>query len=501
MKLFLIYSIGILFLLPFAPEQIFSQETNSNVSGIVKSERNEPLQNATVVVVHEPTKNTYFTQTNAKGYFYFFNIKPGGPYSITISYAGSEPLLKTNLFISYSAEKFYSYQQDNAFSEFILKEKNNVLDVVTLKVEKQPEPKFGMKTNIDQEKILSLPSISRNLQDYVRLVPNAKVNGDGGMSLAGQNNKYNAFFIDGSNTNDMLGLANNGSAGGRTGASPISMEAIEEIKVLQSPYDVQYSNFTGGSINAITKSGSNQFKSSAWYFFRNERMAGKSPLPDTVSPGLVKRTRLDHFFNQTAGVWASGPLVKNKLFYFLLTEYQSEFQPQPFNFSDYQGNSSRQQLLSLSDTVRNRYGYDIGSPDAGNELNVKRMVFKLDWNPNTKNKLTLSYRYNDGERIAPQMQPGSTVLRFSNNRYRLISSTNSASLEWKRYFRNSANNRLLITFNNEVTPTKITGQAFPNVIINDGPATINFGSSGYRPNQPVHIIRIYFARYIQVCKK
>jgi hypothetical protein len=253
---------------------LLAQETNSNVSGIVKSERNEILQNASVVIVHEPTKNTYSTQTNVNGYFYFFNIKPGGPYTITISYTGFEPLLKRNLYISYTAQNFYSYLQGDQFSEFILNEKGNVLDEVIVKAKKTPDTRFGTETNIDQQKIISLPSISRSLHDYLRIVPNAKVNGDGGISLAGQNNKYNAFFIDGSNINDALGLANNGSAGGRTGAPPISIEAIEEIKVLQSPYDVQYSNFTGGSINAITKSGTNQFKSSAWYYFRNEKMAG-----------------------------------------------------------------------------------------------------------------------------------------------------------------------------------------------------------------------------------
>ncbi|MBS1921314.1 MAG: TonB-dependent receptor [Bacteroidetes bacterium] len=480
MRLYLIYSIGLLSCLYLFSESVFSQETNTNVSGIVKSERKEVLPFATVVIVHEPTKNTYSIQTNSKGFFNLFNIKPGGPYTLTISYAGFEPLLKTNLFIRYTEQNFYSLLQGDEFSEFILKEKKNMLDNVTINVKKQPEPKFGMETNIDQEKINSLPSISRNFQDYIRLVPNAKVNGDGGISLAGQNNKYNSFFIDGSNMNDMLGLANNGSAGGRTDAPPISMEAIEEIKVLQSPYNVQYSNFTGGSINAITKSGSNQFKSSAWYYFRNENMAGKSPLPEEVqgTPGEFKRTRLNPFFNQTAGVWASGPLIKNKLFYFLLTEYQSESQPQPYNFSEYKGNSTPQQIFDLVDTVRKRYGYNAGTADVVNELHAKRLVAKIDWNPNVKNKFTLSYRYNNGERIAPQTQNGSTSIRFSNNRYRLISSTHSASFEWKSYFRNSANNRLLVTFNSEVTPIKITGQLFPIVTINDGAATIIFGSSG-----------------------
>lgn len=480
MRIYLIYTICILLCSCLSSLHTYSQETNTNVSGIVRSERNEALQNATVMIVHEPTKNTYATKSNTKGFFYFFNIKPGGPYTIHISYTGFEPLLKTNLFISYTSQNFFSYLQGDQFSEYILKEKNTVLDEVILKSQKKQTPRFGMGTNIDQENISSLPSINRSLQDYVRLVPNAKVNGDGGISLAGQNNKFNAFFIDGSNMNDVLGLANNGSAGGRTDAPPISMEAIEEIKILQSPYDVQYSNFTGGSINAITKSGSNQFKSSAWYYFRNENMAGKSPTPTEVpgSPGVFERTRLTHFFNQTSGVWASGPFIKNKLFYFLLAEYQGENTPQPYNFLEYQGNSSRQKLLDLADTVRKRYNYDIGSIDAINELKAKRFVVKLDWNPDTKNKFTLSYRYNSADRNAQQTQNGSTSIRFSNNNFHMISTIHSVSMEWKRYFRNAMNNRMLLTFNNEVTPIKITGQPFPIVRINDGSGFFLFGSSG-----------------------
>ncbi len=141
------------------------------------------------------------------------------------------------------------------------------------------DSKTGSETTISQQHLRYLPSINRNLQDYARLVPQSKVNGDGMMSFAGQNNKFNAFFIDGSNNNDLLGTATSGTNGGQTGSPPISIEALEEIKIFLSPYDVQYSNFTGASINAITRSGTNQFKSSGWYFFRNENMAGRSPIP------------------------------------------------------------------------------------------------------------------------------------------------------------------------------------------------------------------------------
>jgi outer membrane receptor for ferrienterochelin and colicin len=215
---------------------------------------------------------------------------------------------KANLFFQNGS------QQDNDFSEFVLKENNIVLQEVKVAVKKASEPKFGTITNITNPQINALPSISRNLQDYVRLVPQAKVNGDGGISLAGQNNKFNAFFIDGANNNDMLGLAPSGINGGQTASPPVSIEAIEEITVLLSPFDVQYSNFTGGSINAITKSGSNSFKSSAWYYFRNEQMAGRSsqPLEVSGSPGIYEQQRLSSFFNQTSGVWASGPVIKKQ---------------------------------------------------------------------------------------------------------------------------------------------------------------------------------------------
>ena len=458
---------------------LFGQETNSHVSGIVKSEKNEILQKATVTAVHEPTKNTYKTQTNATGYFYFSNIKPGGPYSITISYTGFESLSKSNLFLNYSRTNFYSYQDGNELTEFVLKEKDNTLAEVIVKANKPSEHKFGTETNINNQQINFQPSISRNLQDYARFVPQAKTNGDGMISLAQQNNKSNAFYIDGSSNNDILGLAISGINGGQTNSPPISIEAIEEINISLSPFDVQNSNFTGGITNIITKSGSNQFNASAWRYFRNEKMAGKSPLPieKTGSPGIFERTRLTRFFNQTTGVYVSGPFIKNKLFYFFLVEKQNESQPQQYNFSEYKGLSTQHQINSLADTLRTRFAYDPGSfLESGVRLDAKRFVLKLDWNPGLKTKLTLSYRYNDAKRINPQPQSSSTVIRFLNNRFRISSKINSVSLELKNYFKGSANNRLLISYNNDITDRKISGQPFPAVIINDGLGTIGFGS-------------------------
>ena len=333
----------------------FGQETNSHVIGIVKSEKNEVLQRATVIAIHEPTKNTVSTQTNSKGNFYFFNLRPGGPYSILISHTGYESLSLKELFLSYSSSGFYSILQGSEISEFILKEKNSMLPEVTIKAKQPADQKFGSETNINKERLRSLPSINRNFQDYVRMLPQARVSGEG-MSMAGQSNKYNSFFIDGANTNDMLGLSASGSAGGQTGTPPISIEAIEDFKVSQSPYDVQYSGFTGASMNAITRSGSNNFSAASWYYLRNERMAGRSPVPveKTGSPGVFERPRLTNFFNQITGAWASGPIVKNKLFYFLLLETQNEKLPQPYFFSEYRGSKTLSQINAMADTLRRR---------------------------------------------------------------------------------------------------------------------------------------------------
>lgn len=472
---------SLLLLIIYLPFFVKAQETNSHVSGIVKSPENTVLQNATVKVVHEPTKNTYTTQTNEEGYFYFFNIKPGGPYSITISYVGFEPLSKKNLFLSYSAPNFYSYLQGSEFSEFSLKARMDTLDEVLIKGGKKQEPKYGLETDITADRMNSLPSISRNLQDYIRMVPQASVNSDGGISLAGQNNKYNAFFIDGANNNDLLGLAPSGINGGQAASPPISIEAIEEIKVTMAPYDVQYSNFTGGSINAITRSGSNNFKSSVWYFFRNEKLAGKSPEPLEVSgsPGVFKRQRLSHFANQTGGIWVSGPFTKNKLFYFFLLEKQSEYLPQPYNPANYKGNSSTQVLAAFADTLRSRYGYEPGSfLEGNNNLDANRFNAKIDWNPSEKMKFSLSYRYNKAERIAAQSPNSGTFLRFSNNFYKLLVETHTASLELKTFYNPKLNNRFLLTYTNHVDDRNITGRLFPQIRIQDGPATVVAGSNG-----------------------
>jgi len=466
---------------------IDAQETNSRALGRVLSDENETILGVTVTAVHEPTQNRYVTVTGSDGYFHFFNLKPGGPYTIIFSSAGYESLKTDNFFIHLTGELFL--QGNIEISEFLLQKKIVTLADVKISVNDKDRTKTGLETIITGSTLKSMPTISRSLQDFVRMVPQAKVNGEGVMSLAGQNNRFNAFFIDGANNTDIKGLSVNGMNGGQTGAPPVSIEAIEEINVLLAPYHVQYGNFTGGSINAITRSGSNETKSSAWYFFRNENLAGRSPqlLEKPGDPGKFHRPQLSKFFNQVFGVWTSGPIIKNKLFYFALIERQAESRPQPFNMNEYRGNSNAEQLDALSDFVRDSYQYEPGSfSETKDDLDATRLNFKLDWNASLNDKFLLSYRYSFAERMMAPRPSSANAISFHNNGIIIPSHSHSASFEWKRVFNPDINNRLLITFTDVADVRKWIGQPFPSVTIQDGNGTLSFGSENGSHSNDFH---------------
>ena len=190
-----------LFLFIFSSHDLTAQETNSRASGKVFSDSNETVSGVTVTIIHEPTQNKYVDATRNDGYFHFFNLKPGGPYSIIFSSAGYESLKKTDLFIHLTGEHFFF--GDVEIAEFFLQKKMISLDEVVIG-SRNDRNKSGIETNISGFTLKSMPTISRNFQDLVRLVPQAKVTGDGVMSFAGQNNRFNAFYIDGANNNDIL---------------------------------------------------------------------------------------------------------------------------------------------------------------------------------------------------------------------------------------------------------------------------------------------------------
>lgn len=435
--------------------------------GVVSSDKDELLTGANVMVTYEPMKSSYSTLSRTDGKFYFSNLKSGGPYTILITFSGYEQFVKKNLYLDFNTSGMFHDSANNEVVNFVLLHKSTMLKEIKVALSSERKDIPGIESSINHQQLSSLPTISRNLQDFIRLVPQAKVNGDGLISLAGQNNKFNAFFIDGSDNNDILGVAISGINGGQTNTPPVSIEVLDKINVLQAPYDVQYSNFTGGSINVITKSGSNETRGSVWYYFRNQDMAGK-----------VGGAGLSPFLNQTYGVWIGGPVKENKLFYFLSIENQVESRPRVFDFADYKGNSNLQQVTELSNMLRQDYGYDPGSfLEAKEKLNAVRTLFKLDFNQSVRNKITLTYRFNKADLTSPRQTSG-TIIAFQNNGFNVLSRTHAVSFEWNRFFKNDFNNHLLITYTNQKDDRQWLGKPFPQVLISDGPGKIYLGSAG-----------------------
>ncbi len=458
----------ILLVFPFA---LSAQVTTSSISGVVKSKSGSQLPGATITATHIPTGTVYTAAARSGGRFDINNMNPGGPYTITSSYVGFEADKKEDLFLVLG---------DILTVDFQLADKTTSLEAVVVAGTRGTTIKTGNETQIGRDKLNLLPTIGRNLNDFVRFTPQARITSGGGISLGGQNNRYNGFMIDGAVNNDVFGISETATNGGRAGTPPISIDAVDQIVVQLSPFDAALGNFTGGAINAITKSGSNNFHGSAYYIFRNEDLAGKTPgkLPDNA------RKKLTPFKNKTYGFTIGGPIIKNRAFFFVNAEIQKDSRPQPYTPVNVL-NPDGSIRFNIVDTVakvvnflKTKYGYDPGdylnNPDDIDRLNINT---RFDFNINSKNKLTLSYRYTNTERINPGRSTG-TNINFVNSAEFFPSTTHSGNLELNTKFSNKVNNKFRVSMTDVVDDRGPKGNPFPSVQIvtyNGGP-NINFGT-------------------------
>lgn len=440
------------------PVMALAQTTTGSMTGVIQNDKEEKLVGASISATHIPTGTVYQAQTRTGGRFDIANMNPGGPYTIEVSYTGYNTQRHTDVYLSLG---------EAARQDFSLATKGEDIGIVVVGGKKSTN-KDGIL--IDRTKIANLPAISRNISDLLRFTPQARVDNSGGISIAGQNNRFNSFYIDGAPNNDAFGLSSAGTNGGQTGTPPISIDAIDQFQVSISPYDASLGNFTGGSINAVTRSGTNNVEGSVYYLFRNQDLAGKTP-------GVPKEQakKLNNSMAQTVGFRVGGPIIKNKLFYFLNAEIQRENRAQPFEFGRYQGTLKQTDL----DTLRNKlatYGYDPGGYlDNPEKIVANRIAAKLDWNINDKNKLSISYRYNQAERTNASQSNNNTI-NFYNNGYLMPNATHSTSIELKTNLQRGASNRLLITYVNIKDDRTPMGKLFPRVTVEDGTNKVIFGS-------------------------
>jgi outer membrane receptor for ferrienterochelin and colicin len=451
---------------------LFSQVTTSAITGIVRNSKNENLAGATIIATHVPSGTVYSTVALADGWFTLSNMRVGGPYKIEISYTGYNTRTYDDIQLQLGAPLKL---------EAILEDNSKTLSEVTVSYQRNAliSPKRqGPSVQISQQELQTLPTITRNIDDYVRLVPQAQArrsNTDGstmGIAFAGQSNKYNQFTIDGANATDIFGLAASGTNGGQAALNPIPFDAIEQVQVILAPYDVSLSGFTGGGVNAVTRSGTNTFHGSVYGFNQNQGLVGKSA--DT-------KTAYSDFHDWQYGARLGGPIIQNKLFFFVNYEGERRSQP-PANLPGSSQSPIRTSALdSLSNFLQNEgqhpgWSYNPGAYNGFNSEKKSDAVFaRIDWNLNKKTKLTLRHSYVKGSNLN-FYQTSPSVMSFYNNAYIFNSTTNSTVLELNTNISSKYSNMLRATYTSTQDKRQTPGSLFPAVKIADNGATYNFGT-------------------------
>lgn len=441
----------------FGVQTVFAQgSTTSSIRGIITDGNGEPLPGATVIAIHQPTGTQFGNITNVEGRYDIRNMNVGGPYHVTITFVGFEPFEKSGINLSLGQALNLDAQLSETTTEL------ETVEIFAARDEVMDGSKTGASTVIGEDQLDDMPNVNRNLEDFTRLTPQASLAPIGGISIAGINNRYNAIFIDGAVNNDVFGLASNGQNGGQIGISPISIDALEQIQVVVAPYDVTLGGFAGGGINAVTRSGTNEFQGSAYYLVRNEQLAGKTP----AFISEENREELDDFSAKIYGFRLGGPIIKNKLFFFVNAEIERQETPRPFSFSSYAGSATRSQVEAFADRLR-ELGYEPGGfEDTKATLEGEKILGKLDWNINRQHKLSIRHSYTKGESVSPATS-NTQRIQFANAGIFFPSTTHSSVVELKSNFTDASNN-LIIGYTNVNDDRDPLGSPFPYIIINQG---------------------------------
>lgn len=402
----------------------FAQVTTSGISGKVTDANNEPLPGATIVAVHQPSGTQYGTVTNEKGRFFIQGMRVGGPYKVVISFVGYNKVEFDDVQLSLG---------DPTTVNALLKEDVKELsEVIVSAVSGVKSAAGGAASNFNTKQIDNAPSVDRNIYEIAKLSPLVTSSKVGGLSIAGSNNRYNSFQIDGTVSNDVFGLAGTGTNGGQTGANPISLDAIQEIQVVISPFDVRQGGFTGGGINAITKSGTNKLSGSAYGYYTNQNMYGTWSQLNSVKKKLQEQS------TKTTGFTLGGPIIKDKLFFFANAEYKYDTYPSDY----YPGYTSNYITAAEAKAIADKYGLITGNTESYDAKNVNTkglsLLGRIDWNINKNNKFALRYQLNDSYKDV--YGSGSTSYYFANSGYRIINKTNSLVAELNSHINNSLYN-------------------------------------------------------------
>ena len=456
-----------------------AQMTTSSMSGLVTEPNGDPLIAATVIAVHEPSGTRYNALTNIDGRFSIQGMRSGGPYKVNISYVGFKPMTITDITLKLGED----YQLDVKMQD----NSTNIDEVVvTAKASKFNNVKTGASTNISSKDMGAIPTVNRSISDIARLSPYAN-----GMSFAGGDGRSTNFTIDGANFNNNFGLSSDLPGGG----SPISMDAIEEMQVVIAPFDVRQTNFIGGGINAVTKSGTNKFKGTAYIYYTDQDLRGNRVGGEDLGARAEESKTIYGF---TLG----GPIVKNKLFFFVNYEYEKT----PNQVITYRarqdgetagGTVSRtlaSDMQKVSQYLLNNYGYDTGSWTSfpGDESN-KKFLARLDWNITDRHKLSVRYNLtknlawnspngnsgDTGYRLSGTYRVGSQSMAFANTMYSMENNVSSWSADLNSRFSDKVSNQLLATYTDIKDMRGSNSSVFPFIDIMYEDQLEPYMSAGY----------------------
>lgn len=445
-----------------------AQVTTSSINGQVTDDLG-PLMGASVVATHTPSGTTYGAVTSEDGRYTLPGMRVGGPYTVEVSYMGYGTNVTKNITIGLGVSFVHNV---------VLTEESMELDqvLVTAKRGKFSAQKTGAATNISNEQMNALPTISRSIADMARVSPYAN-----GMSMSGGDGRSTNFTVDGANFNNNFGLSSSLPGGG----NPISLDAIEEVQVVVSPFDVRQTNFIGGGINAITKSGTNTFKGSAYTLYTNQDMRGNK-IGDT---DFGERPEAS---TTTIGATFGGPIVKDKLFFFVNAETVKvpgqvvNWRPSEdgvANLDLMRSRASIADMQAVKDHLISNYGYDPGSYDnyPADETN-KKLLIRLDWNISDAHKLSVRYNYTKNEgwnatngnstdagyrnRNADRISQYS--MAFSNSTYSMNNIVNSISFDLNSRFSDKISNQFLATYSKIEDARGTNSSPFPFIDIMNG---------------------------------
>jgi hypothetical protein len=469
------------FLLCLSVCHVMAQETTSEIQGVVTGDKGTGLEGATVVATHLPTGTHYSTSTRKDGRYNLPNLRVGGPYELTASFVGFGTEKRSDITLTLGTAfraDFAMTSTEGALSEVTVTTGSRVFS----------RSRTGSAESINRQQIERLPTVNRSINDLTRLTPTANSNATyGTSSFAGRNNSYNNLTVNGASFNNTFGLA--AGLGGQANSQPISIDALEQIQVNIAPYDVTLGSFTGAGINSVTKSGTNEFKGSVYSYWKSPSLTGTKVGPTTIA-------KQDFNFNNR-GASIGGPIIKNKLFFFVSGEQERVSQPATSLVASRNGSSGSgisqakaEDLEALSAFLKTKYGYETGPFENYTfDTHSDKITARVDLNINKKNTLNVNYYYLKSYRNVPpsnsgaingNRQPGTTAMPFFSSSYVINNNFNIVIAELNTRISNSVSNKVQVGYNQLRDFRSSPGGVFPLVDIANGNGS-TFTSFGYEP--------------------